>query len=225
MARLLNVLLFVVIGVGVVMLVGQRVHLHELLAEHGPLAHKYGVMEIKDDSKFYVRRIKGEEPDFVWRVYRPQVTTFERHTETALSGSGYSSDRGAPLQAREDVYRAHFELTDDEVALHWIVGDTGGQTPLAPLAKKLFADHYDELEFRIAEDGEHDSEEPLILLGVHVPEPLLKKLVDERPFILNQLKEAPLVEISIGTTPAYERRQAQREAQEVQDKQQGATNE
>ena len=148
MARVFNVLFVVAILCGVVLLVNRTSKLNVLRAEHARLSAEFGVLDVRDPSKFLVTRIETDDPmHFLWRCYYPAGLRVNERYGFGSTGKGGVSSRS---DAGEYVHRIRFEMRPDQVRAH--LADRGGSGTHGVMSAELvefLKEHWSELDVQV----------------------------------------------------------------------------
>ena len=204
MNRTINLLLCATILVGLWQFARVQPKLAKLRSEHDRLADQYGVLDIKDPEKFYVKNLPTEdEKDFLWRIYRPAGIQMGYRNEwgTGSSSSGKSSSRGAG----EEVLRVRFVQVGSQLQTHFLRsgGASGGDVSDSKIAECM-TNQWAKLEVETIADGEYNVDEIMRLLTIRLPPPLVAELSKQkRGRRYERLADTPLFEVSIGEDEAY----------------------
>lgn len=179
MKRIIDLVLIAAILVGIFQLFRLRQELHVLETEHSRLAALYGMLDVRDPSKFLVTRIETGDPfHFLWRCYYPAGLSV--HERVAFGHGGSNTGSTSYRESSEDLHRCHVELKDDSLHFHVLDRGGGGRSGFTNAATVDFIrEHWSELEVEIlASDGsvEVPPTEVLPFLIIRVPENLLPEL-------------------------------------------------
>jgi|GEM_PF-5717187 len=205
MIRITNSLLIATIIVGVGMLVRQHAFVRDLRTERNRLGAKYGILSIKDPSKFYVRRIETDEPttNFCWRIYCPAGVSTQHATVWGIGES--SSGTGGTKGEGEFVFRCRFVLDNGALELHSLRTNGSERTNFGdPELAKFVVEHWDELTVEPIADGAYGKEEVLSFLTVRIPPPLLDEYQSQHPGKYEPLGQKPFFQSTYGSQQAFE---------------------
>jgi hypothetical protein len=179
MTRIINCLVLVSALAGFVMLVRQRQTLEVVREEHDRLAAKYGVLDVKDPSKYLITQIDTGDPNhFLWRCYYPAKLRVKE--VIALGQGGRTTGSTFRLDAGESLQRCRFEFQEEHALMHYMDRGGGGRMSFAP--KELVAmlkEHWDELQIDVlASEGtiELPIDQALPFLTIRIPPELLAEL-------------------------------------------------
>jgi hypothetical protein len=207
MTRIINCLLLVSALAGLVMLVRQRQTLEVVREKHDRLAAKYGVLDVKDPSKYLITRIDTGDPShFLWRCYYP--ANLQVQEVIALGRGGRSTGSTFHLDAGESLQRCRFEFQEENVLVHYMDRGGGGLIGFAP--KELVAllkEHWEELQIDVlASDGtiELPIDQALPFLTIRVPPDLLPELP---PQLRDRYATGYVFQMMYGTEEALEEKQ------------------
>lgn len=215
MSRVFNYLLLIAILCGVVLLGVRSRVLANLKKEHSRLSGEFGVLDVKDSSKFLITRIETDDPmHFLWRCYYPAGLTVEERSgfgKSDRSGMGSSSVSG------EFLHRVRFEMLGDQVRVH--VADRGGGGRNSERDANLVGflnDHWTELEVQVlAADGavEIEAGRALEFLTIRIPKDLVPELEQRAgKRIADRYRDVPFYQTVYGTPEAmiaYDEAQAE----------------
>lgn len=203
MPRIINILLSVIALAGLMMLVRQRQTFSALKEQHDRLAAKYGVLEVKDPSKYAIERLETADLNhFLWRCYFPaslQIKEVVSIGPGARSmGSSYRS------QSSEFLMRCRFQFEDEQISVHYIERGGAGRMSFRSDLVPFLKEHWDELEFEaLASDGavELATDQPLPFLTIRIPDHLISELPKH---LQNQFSSGVLFEMLYGTAEAVD---------------------
>ena len=205
MTRAFNFLLCVAILVGLVLFFNAQSRFNSVQSDYDRLTARYGVLDIKDSSKFYVKRIEAQnEMEFQWRVYRPDGISFGYRVDWGYSSSGISMPaKSFTLRQRESVHICKIVATESGLhALHTtldLAGSRGHNKAVADFVKE----HWLELDIETIADGEHDADELLRFLRIWIPPPLVEQLINQTGRSqYKRLLNEPVLEYSCGSREA-----------------------
>ena len=204
MSRTINFLLCVAILGGLWQFAGVQSKLAKLRSEHDRLAGQYGVLDIKDPEKFYVKSVPTEnEKDFLWRIYRPAGLQLSYRCVSGTGGS--SSGSSTTSNAVEELFRIRFIHIDSQLQIH-ILRDSGASCSSMGDGKlnRCLENQWSKLEVETIADGQYSHEEIMRLLTIRAPPALVAELSKQkRGKRYEQLADTPMFEASIGTDKAY----------------------
>ena len=201
MTRAINFLMCVAILTGLALFFTTQSKLTSLRSEYDRLTAQYGVLDVKDASKFYVKRIETEnEMEFRWRVYRPGGIKLSYRSGNGESGSGFLTEQG------EVLYNIRIVAAESGLEFHQMATGAGRSTGHHKRIADFVKEHWSELNIETIADGEHDSNEVLQFLRILIPPPLVQQLAKQKGgsrYKRSINKSVPLFEYSCGTSEAY----------------------
>ncbi|MGI9473682.1 MAG: hypothetical protein ACR2NZ_19220 [Rubripirellula sp.] len=208
--RIVNVLLMFATSLGVVSLIRDQHLESRLREERDRLSKKFGVMEVKDPSLFYLREVaQDERAHYVWRAHIPDQKQLFLKCQN-ISGR-YSSSIGSSLE--QETIRFRFGMRDG-IAQFYIASNSGSSYGSLGISNELgqfLWDHWEELDVQIdaAETPiESDMRNVVTLLRVRVPEEtrelVMEQIPDARRKRLDKRLSAPLVLLQCGTPEAMQ---------------------
>ena len=206
MARIFNILLVIAILCGVVLLVKRTSKLKVLRAEHSRLSADYGVLDVKDPSKFLITRIETNDPmHFLWRCYYPAgLRVNERVGFGKFSGGGMTNFSGSG----EYLHRVHFQFRDGRIYAD--IGDRGGGGSQGTAQHAgliaFLKEHWSDLEIKVlAADGTVaiPPDQALEFLKIEIPEKLMPEFEQRagKP-IADRYRNHPFYRALYGTPKA-----------------------
>ncbi|TWU49101.1 hypothetical protein [Rubripirellula reticaptiva] len=206
MQRIINVLLLLVIVVGVVQLVRKQRNLTIVQAEHSRLAQPYGLLEVKDKSKFLIKRVKTDDPKhFLWHCYCPTNVELEER-----SGFGRPKKCGSSTFVNDDTYliRCRFDVRDGVLRAHIIERMGYGRRDFDRKPVLEFVNqHWNELELDVlatAADLTLDTTQVLNFLTIRIPESLRVDFTQQvGETLAKQYTEEPFFQMLYGTPEAF----------------------
>ena len=205
MARVFNVLFVVAILCGVVLLVNRTSKLNLLRAEHARLSAEFGVLDVKDPSKYLVTRIETDDPmHFLWRCYYPAGLKVNERCGFGMPNSGGMTNYS---NSGEYLHRVRFEMHEKRVRAH-LADRGGGGSRSVPNAKlvQFLKEHWSELDVQVlAADGtvEIDTDRALEFLTIRIPKDLLPELEQRAgKRIADRYRDARFYQAIYGTPEA-----------------------
>lgn len=203
--RTLNGVLLLIALAGIYYTWQTRSELGRVRAEYDTLANEFGSLEVRNPEKFYVRRIKTEEPyDFAWRFYHPDQVALQTRA-SSLSGSSSSSRSQSP--AHQGIVRVRFRFSESGLGV-FITRNHGSST--FGMGNVAFAEflqsRWDELRIEAIGEGEpHESDinEVMTFLTVRIPESLVKEAKASLGNAYRDIPENNIFVLQIGTPKAF----------------------
>jgi len=209
MNRAINCLLCVAILIGLVLFVRAQFSLNKLQSEHDRLTAKYGVLEILDHDKFYIKRLETvNEKDFLWRVYRPGGVNLK--SQTVWGTGNRSGGSGSLNEGSEALFRCNIVSTDSGMNVHVMDGNGAGCSGMSDKVMADFLDeHWSELEIETIADGEYSMDQLLRFLTIRIPPALLAELGKRKGGQRYRGFDKPVFEHTVGTNVAYTKAEKQ----------------
>ena len=213
MSRILNILLVIAILCGAVLLVKRTSELNVLRAEHSRLSAEYGVLDVKDPSKFLITRIETNDPmHFLWRCYYPAGLRVEERCGLAKHNGGGMTNF---TSSGEYLHRVRFGVRKNRIYADLSDRGGGGSQGTVSNAElaEFFKKHWSEFEIHVlAAEGtlEIDTDQALEFLTVRIPKKLLPELEARAgKTIADRYRNDPFYQALYGTPEAmadYNRR-------------------
>lgn len=214
-SRAVRVALCGLIVVGVFGLIADRRKLNLLEQRAEELSLIVGELEVSDPSRIHIKLIDAVADDhLLWRLYLPPHQSLRLSHDFLGGGSGWSSYSNSD-EAMNDLLRWRLEGPDDATRLHIISSRGSSTSSITPQTAKFFRTYWSELDIKIAGDKGEEAfpvDQIASLITVKVPDHL-RSVAEEQlgSYVWKQLQEQPLLRIEIGTTAAFEEREAEQQ--------------
>lgn len=204
--RLFNSVLLLIALAGIFQTWQTRSQLRHVRAEYDALANEYGLLEIRDPKKFYVRRTETDDPyNFAWRFYQPDQVALKTRTSSLSGGSGSSH---SPSPAQEGIVRVRFRFEESGMGV-FVKRNFGSSTFGMGNAElgEFLRTHWDELQIEaIGENETHEADvlEVMTFLSVRVPESLAAEAKATLGKSYRNVPDNEVLVLQIGTPEGFQ---------------------
>ena len=207
MKNALNYVLVMLMAVGLVLLIRERLNTAANRAEYERLVARYGSLNVVDRDQFFVARIATNANDsFQWRYHVPPKISLQLRTWSLNGSSAMSGD--VSVDAPRLVH-IRFQFDDDKILIHRLGTHGSGLSTLASgKAAEILQEHWDDLEFECQGSGALPVDHAIRFLSIRVPDRILTTL---SPEFQNKL-QGPLMQMVAGTRKAVDAFEAERDS-------------
>jgi hypothetical protein len=215
--RLLNVLFLFLISAGLVRLMTRNQVFRHFTVENQRLAAKVGELDVKDPSKYLIKRLATDDPmEFLWLCYDPNQAIELRMDS---SSGGRSSTWSSAVVPNEKLRRCRFDVKNGSLSIHFLQSSGGSSsTSISSDSRHIsfLCEHWSELDFNfVANNGpqEIDANQVVTLVEIRIPEHFRDEFNGIAGQSRSQVPSEPWrMKIEYGSKEAFELRDKQNAA-------------